>query len=74
MEEVEREHKVDIDKMKRRMKTLSPLQVAAVNTYAQDSASLKSIGETFGVSREWVNQTRKRVVRDLRLSLRVTEA
>ena len=74
MEDVEREHKVDIDKMKRRMKTLSPFQVAAVNTYTQDSASLKSIGETFGVSREWVNQTRKRVVRDLRLSLRVTEA
>jgi len=70
-EEPEREAKADIEKLRKRMRHLTPFQVAAVNTYAQESPPLKSIGEKYGVSREWVNQTRKRVVRDLRASLRV---
>ncbi len=72
-EEPEREAKMDLEKLRRRMRHLTPFQIAAVNTYAQESPPLKSIGEKYGVSREWVNQTRKRVVRDLRASLRVYE-
>ena len=46
-------------------------QREAVKTYAQESPPLKAIGARYGVSREWVNQTRKRVVSDLRAALRV---
>jgi len=72
-DEPEHEARADLDKLRKRMRTLTPFQVAAVNTYTQESPPLKSIGEKYGVSREWVNQTRKRVVRDLRASLRVHE-
>ena len=70
-DEPERESKADLDVLKKKMRHLNDFQREAVKTYAQESPPLKAIGARYGVSREWVNQTRKRVVSDLRAALRV---
>jgi RNA polymerase sigma factor (sigma-70 family) len=70
-EEPERELKADLEVLKKKMRHLNEFQREAVKTYAQESPPLKAIGARYGVSREWVNQTRKRVVSDLRAALRV---
>lgn len=66
-----RESKHDLDKMKRAMKRLTPVEKAAVLTYGGDAPPLRVVGEEHGISREWVNQTRKRALRTLRSALRV---
>lgn len=53
---------------------LTPLERRAVLSYSRDVDSLRAIGEEFGVSREWVNQIRRRVLAQLRLTLRVPNA
>lgn len=70
-DEPEHELKADLDVLKKKMRHLNDFQREAVKTYAQESPPLKAIGARYGVSREWVNQTRKRVVSDLRAALRV---
>jgi RNA polymerase sigma factor (sigma-70 family) len=72
-EENERELKADLEVLKRKMRHLNEFQREAVKTYAQESPPLKAIGARYGVSREWVNQTRKKVVQDLRAALRVPD-
>lgn len=72
-DEPERESRHDVEKMRRRMRHLTPFQLAAIKSYVSEGMPLKDIGEEYGVSREWVNQTRKKVMRDLRASLRVEE-
>jgi RNA polymerase sigma factor (sigma-70 family) len=66
-----REHKHDLDKMKKAMKRLTPVEKAAVLTYGGDTPPLRVVGEEHGISREWVNQTRKRAIRTLRAAMRV---
>ena len=72
-EEPDHESRADLEKLRKKMRHLSPFQVAAVSTYTTEAPALKTIGAEYGVSREWVNQTRKRVVRDLRAALRVDD-
>ena len=57
--------------MKRAMKRLTPVEKAAVLTYGGDTPPLRVVGEEHGISREWVNQTRKRAIRTLRAAMRV---
>lgn len=67
----EHEHEVDLLKLRRLLGRLSPLEQDAVMSYAGGEDSLRQIGERHGVSREWVNQIRRRVLTQLRLGLRV---
>lgn len=67
----QREHKHDLDKMRRAMKRLSPVERAAVLTYGGEAPPLRVVGEEHGISREWVNQTRKKAIRTLRAAMRV---
>lgn len=73
VEEPQVESAYDIEKMKRAMKRLTPVEQAAVMTYSGDCPPLRVVGEAHGISREWVNQTRKRAIRALRGSLRVRD-
>ena len=66
-----REHKHDLDKMRRAMKRLTPVEKAAVLTYGGEAPPLRIVGEEHGISREWVNQTRKKALRTLRAAMRV---
>jgi len=64
----------DIEKLKKAMTRLTPVERAAVMTYSGDCPPLRVVGEEHGISREWVNQTRKRAIRALRGALRVRTA
>jgi len=72
-DEPDHESRADLEKLRKKMRHLTPFQIAAVQTYTTESPALKTIGAEYGVSREWVNQTRKKVVRDLRAALRVQD-
>ena len=61
----------DLDRMKKAMRRLNPVERAAVLTYGGDCPPLRVVGEEHGISREWVNQTRKKAIRTLRMALRV---
>jgi RNA polymerase sigma factor (sigma-70 family) len=69
----ERESRHDIERMKRAMKRLTPIERAAVVTYGGEAPPLRVVGEEHGISREWVNQTRKKAIRTLRMALRVRD-
>jgi RNA polymerase sigma factor (sigma-70 family) len=71
--EEERESRHDLDKMKRAMRRLTPVERAAVVTYGGEAPPLRVVGEEHGISREWVNQTRKKAIRTLRMALRVRD-
>ena len=43
-------------------------------SYGGEMPPLREIGDNHGVSREWVNQTRKKVIAQLRYTLRVPNA
>jgi DNA-directed RNA polymerase specialized sigma subunit len=70
-EEVAAESGYDLRKMERALRRLSPVEHAAVMTYTGECPPLRVVGEAHGISREWVNQTRKKALRALRGSLRV---
>lgn len=63
----------DLEKLDRALHRLSSVEKAAVLTYGGDSPPLRVVGEEHGISREWVNQTRKKALRNLRGSLRVPQ-
>lgn len=72
-EEPESESHYDIEKLERAMSRLTPVERAAVMTYSGECPPLRVVGEEHGISREWVNQTRKRAIRALRGALRVRD-
>jgi len=74
MEEPQGEAQYDVDKLKKALTRLTPVERAAVMTYSGDCPPLRVVGEEHGISREWVNQTRKRAIRALRGALRVRTA
>jgi RNA polymerase sigma factor (sigma-70 family) len=64
----------DIERLKKALTKLNEFEREAVLTYGGEMPPLREIGEQHGVSREWVNQTRKRVISQLRYTLRVPNA
>ena len=71
--EPEGEAHYDIEKLQRAMARLTPVERAAVMTYSGECPPLRVVGAAHGISREWVNQTRKRAIRALRGTLRVRD-
>ena len=72
-DEPEGESHYDIEKLERAMSRLTPVERAAVMTYSGECPPLRVVGEQHGISRAWVNQTRKRAIRALRGALRVRD-
>jgi RNA polymerase sigma factor (sigma-70 family) len=73
--EIDAEMPGDLENLSAALNKLSPFEKAAVLSYGGGATStLRVIGEEFGVSREWVNQTRKRVLGQLRHMLHVPNA
>jgi DNA-directed RNA polymerase specialized sigma subunit len=70
-DEPQGEAEYDLVKLRRALKRLSAVEQDAVMTYSGDCPPLRVVGEAHGISREWVNQTRKRAIRALRGALRV---
>ncbi len=71
--DVDGEAKKDIELLRKKLRNLNQFQLEAVRSYTLEGPALKTIGANHGVSREWVNQTRKRVLRDLRAAMRVPD-
>lgn len=72
-QEAESEAKKDVELLRKKLRNLTPFQLEAVKSYTFEGPALKTIGASHGVSREWVNQTRKKVLRDLRAAMRVPD-
>ena len=71
-EESQAEMPSDLRRLHKELSKLTPFERASALTYGgSENAPLRRIGDEFGVSREWVNQTRKRVLTTLRNALRV---
>lgn len=70
----DKEMQADIDRLRRALAKLSPFEREAVLSYGGEMPPLREIGDHHGVSREWVNQTRKKVIAQLRYTLRVPNA
>ena len=68
------EMQADVDRLRRALAKLSPFEREAVLSYGGEMPPLREIGDNHGVSREWVNQTRKKVIGQLRYTLRVPNA
>lgn len=64
----------DINRLKKALNKLTPFEREAVLSYGGEMPPLREIGDQHGVSREWVNQTRKKVIAQLRYTLRVPRA
>ena len=70
----EGEMKSDLERLQKALNKLSPFEREAVLSYGGEMPPLREIGDNHGVSREWVNQTRKKVIAQLRYALRVPNA
>ena len=73
-EVAEAEMASDIERLKKALGRLTDFERESVLSYGGDMPPLRVIGEHHGVSREWVNQTRKKVIAQLRYTLRVPNA
>lgn len=73
-DEPDGEMKSDIERLKKALSRLTEFERESVLSYGGDMPPLREIGEQHGVSREWVNQTRKKVIAQLRYTLRVPNA
>jgi RNA polymerase sigma factor (sigma-70 family) len=73
-EDPEGEMQSDIERLKKALGRLTEFEREAVLSYGGEMPPLREIGEQHGVSREWVNQTRKKVIAQLRYTLRVPNA
>ena len=68
------EMRPDLERLQKALNKLSAFEREAVLSYGGQMPPLREIGDSHGVSREWVNQTRKKVIAQLRYSLRVPNA